>query len=428
MTRTETIKDGGSAPPGGQKPGLLVLFSEGTFPDDGVYPARPEVTIGRHHERTVFVEDPGMSRLHAAVRFGGGGVTVEDHGSHNGTRVNGVRVEGITPWSPGDVLRCGRTLLGLVGDVEAFKGWRRWSTEEALMGGPAIRAVRSKLRAYAPTDLEVLVTGESGTGKELAAEMVHRHSKRRGPLVPVNCAELPEALFEAELFGARKGAYTGADADRAGLFRSAHRGTLFLDEVAELPANLQAKLLRAVERGEVRPLGADRPVEADVRLVAATNRDLWDEVERGRFRQDLLHRLAGARVRLPALRDHPEDIPLLAGVLIGQYGGDRPTPTAMFIERLLLYSWPGNVRELQRVIRQALAHAAAAEQDTLIPDHLRRELRGDGAVAEDPLVRVKDALRQARGNVSHAAEALGISRAQVYKLLAARNLRAEDFR
>ena len=328
----------------------------------------------------------------------------------------------------GDVLRCGRTLLALVDDVEAFKGWRSWSVAHELAGGPVMEAVRKELMAYAPSDLEVLVTGESGTGKELAAGLVHSHSGLKGPLVPVNCAELPDALFEAELFGARKGAYTGAEKERVGLFRTAHGGTLFLDEVAELPATLQAKLLRAVEQGEVRPLGGDRPVKVDVRLVAATNRDLWAEVERGTFREDLLHRLAGARVRLPALREHPEDIPLLAERLILRHGGERTSASAMFMERLLLYRWPGNVRELQRVIRQALARATADGQHVLVPQHLRQELLEVERPVEDPLAAIKEALRLANGNVTHAAEALGMSRAQVYKLLAARGLRAEDFR
>ena len=430
MTRTETIKDNSSQRTGADpRPGLVILFSEGEFPDDGIYPMRPEITIGRHHDRLLYVEDPGMSRLHATVRFGGADVTLRDEGSHNGCFVNGDLVAGQLPLAPGDVLRCGRTLLSLVPDVKAFEGWRSWASTGPLVGGPAIRAVRRELRAYAPSDLELIVTGESGTGKELAAEMIHQHSGRAGPLVPVNCAELPEALFEAELFGARRGAFTGAVAERAGLFRAAHRGTLFLDEVGELPLGMQAKLLRVVERKEVRPLGGDRPEPADARLVAATNRDLSAQVERGQFRADLLHRLAGAVVRMPALREHPEDIPLMARWFIAEHGGAAaPTPTAAWVERLLMYRWPGNVRELQRVVRQALAQAAAGGQRALDPEHLRSELLQPGSQPVDLFSRVRDALSRQHGNVTRAAEELGVSRAQVYKLLEQRGLRAEDFR
>ena len=248
---------------------------------------------------------------------------------------------------------------------------------------------------------------------------------------PANCAEFAESVIEAELFGARRGAYTGAAADRPGLFQAAHRGTLFLDEVAELPLGLQAKLLRVVEQKQVRPLGGHQVTDVDVRLVAATNRDLEAEVQRGSFRHDLYQRLNGAEIHLLPLRQRKEDIPLLVAHLIRQHGGRRaPCPSVMMTERLLLHEWPGNVRELDRVLREALVRATAEDSHALLPVHLRQSVRhvAQHDAGSEYWKQRQLEMTQAKGNVSRAAAAMGISRAQVYKLLAARGLTADHFR
>ena len=425
MDRTETLPmDQPPSGPGESAPGLVVWFSEAPLPGDGAYPARPELTLGRSQDCFIFLEDSGLSRLHCVVRFGPGGATVQDQQSHNGTRVNGQPVTQAVPVKPGDVIRCGRTLLGVVDDIASFGGWRARGLRGPMVGGPAMTRVQQELAAFATVDLEVMVLGESGTGKELAAQQLHQLSGRTGAMTAVNCAELAESLFEAELFGARKGAYTGATASRPGLLAAAHRGTLFMDEVAELPLNLQAKLLRALEQREVRPLGGTETVKVDVRLVSATNRDLAQQVQVGSFREDLYHRLRGAVVRIPPLRQRPEDIPLLVEHI--NRGG--PRPTAAFMEKLLQHSWPGNVRELDRVLREAAARARAAGDDRLSTTHLRQEVQQPTQSQEDPFEQVRQVLARHQGNVSRAATELGLHRAQVYSMLRDRGLSAADFR
>ena len=423
---TETIRDSGDATVRQRPiPGLLLLSFDGAHSGDGIYPLQPEISVGRGPDCVVFLEDPGLSRRHAVIRSEGARLTVEDCGSHNGTFLDGRRLSGIEPLPHGALLRCGRALLTALADTRPYQGWRSWGLKRPLIGGPEIRLIREEIRTFATSDLEVLILGESGTGKEVVAGEVHKLSKRRGPLVAANCAELPESLFEAELFGADKGAFTGADRDRQGLFKSAHGGTLFLDEVTELPLSLQAKLLRVVEQKVVRPLGRSRGFEVDVRLVAATNRDLGAEVKRGTFRADLYHRLRGAEVRLPPLRDRRNDLPLLVAHLQPE---GSPPPSVVTMERFLMYGWPGNVRELDRTLREAAARATARRADRVLPEHLRPELRERAPRQSEAADEVIQALTAYKGNVVHAAQELGISRAQVYKLLKERGLSAGDFR
>jgi len=206
---------------------------------------------------------------------------------------------------------------------------------------------------------------------------------------------------------------------------AANGGTLFLDEVGELPLNLQAKLLRAMEQCEIRPVGGNQTVKVDVRLVSATNRDLARQVEQGDFREDLYHRLRGAVIYLPSLREHPEDIPLL----VEHITGGKPPATVDFMEKLMLHRWPGNVRELDRVLREAMARSRAAGDDTLKPAHLRQELRRPAPrQQDDPFQPVREALARSKGNVSAVASELGMHRAQIYSLLRARGMSASDFR
>ncbi len=239
--------------------------------------------------------------------------------------------------------------------------------------GPVLRVVEKA----APSQASILIRGETGTGKELIARALHRSSPRAGrAFVSINCAALPEGLLESELFGHEKGAFTGAVSKSQGLFRAATGGTLFLDEVGEMPASLQAKLLRVLEAREVRPVGATKSVPVDVRIVAATNRDLLGEVEAGAFREDLYYRLAVIEIEVPPLRRRPDDVPLLARFFLDRITteqGGTPRPlSAEAIDRLRAYPWPGNVRELLN----ALEHAAALGGDPVgvgdLPERIRR--------------------------------------------------------
>ena len=220
-----------------------------------------------------------------------------------------------------------------------------------------MEATLALARRVARTDATVLIEGETGTGKEMLSRFIHAESPRReGPFVPVNCAALPESLIEAELFGHEKGAFTGAVGRRAGCFETASGGTLLLDEVTEIPLALQAKLLRALQEGEVVRIGSSHPVKVDVRVVAVTNRDLRTEVAAGRFRQDLFYRLNVVALRPPALRDRPGDIAVLARHFLDKYAPGSPVQISQGAMRLMMaYAWPGNVRQLENAVERAVA-------------------------------------------------------------------------
>src|SRR5690348_13424005 len=229
---------------------------------------------------------------------------------------------------------------------------------ELVGRGPALEALARQIDLVAPTDAAVLILGESGTGKELVAREVHRRSTRAGkPLIRVNCAAVPRELYESEFFGHARGAFTGALRDRAGRFELADGGTLFLDEVGEIPLELQAKLLRVLQEGELERVGEERTRKVDVRVIAASNRDLRAEAEAGRFRQDLFYRLSVFPVELPPLQKRPEDVPLLAEHFLAlaarKLGRPKPRLTLANVQALQRYPWPGNVRELQHVIERA---------------------------------------------------------------------------
>lgn len=287
----------------------------------------------------------------------------------------------------------------------------------------------------APHESPVLLSGQSGTGKELVARLIHRESPRgEGPFVPVNCGAIPENLLESEFFGHVKGAFTGADRDRVGLFESARGGTLFLDEVGELPANLQVKLLRALQEREVRPVGGNQTLSVDVRIIAATNRDLEEAVADGSFRQDLYYRLAVVPIHLPSLVRRAEEIPELARHFLDRHQDrmgvavDGIAPDAM--EVLLSYPWPGNVRELENVLERALVLTEGPKVcvDDL-PSHVRNPTNGAMLATDDDDLSVKRrlaelerqliqrALERTSGNKTQAAELLELSpRALRYKI------------
>jgi transcriptional regulator with GAF, ATPase, and Fis domain len=242
----------------------------------------------------------------------------------------------------------------------AFNDRRREDDFESIIGdSDSLRYVLSRVEQVSETDATVLLFGETGTGKELLARAIHKRSRRRDrPFVIVNCAALPASLIESELFGRERGAFTGAHATQVGRFELANRGTLFLDEVGELPLELQPKLLRVLQSGELERLGSPRTIDVDVRLIAATNRDLVEEVRQGRFRRDLFYRLNVFPITVPSLRDRRQDIPLLVRHLVERHGRALRKPIDAVphsvVETLEAYDWPGNVRELENVIQRAI--------------------------------------------------------------------------
>ncbi|CAK7041726.1 MAG: Transcriptional regulatory protein ZraR [Desulfovibrio sp.] len=315
----------------------------------------------------------------------------------------------------------------LRGEVKALKSTIAHTFDSGGFIGqsPAMRQVMDMAASVAPSEATVLITGESGTGKELVAKMIHANSNRRkGPYVAVNCAALTESLLESELFGHEKGAFTGAEKRREGRFLAADKGTIFLDEVGEIPLSMQAKLLRAIQEREIQRVGGDTPVKVDVRILAATNRDLQEEVTSGRFRQDLFYRLNVVSLHLPSLRERPEDIPLLATHFLKQFAerNDKPvkgfTPAAM--DRLVKYSWPGNVRELENTVERAvvLLMGEYVSERELPPSIVTADASGrtpgidfsDMTLEEIERVIVTEIVNNVGGNKSEAARRLGITR------------------
>ncbi len=303
----------------------------------------------------------------------------------------------------------------------------------------AMRAVVHEAEIAARSDLTVLITGETGTGKEVVARSIHAHGERAArPLIYVNCAALPESIAESELFGHVKGAFTGAIEHRAGKFEVADHGTLFLDEIGELPLAVQPKLLRALQTGEIQRVGADRVARVDVRIIAATNRDLPAEVRAGRFRADLYHRLSVYPIAIPALRDRREDILLLAGLFLDDarirlgLGAVRLTEDARVA--LLSHDWPGNVRELEHtILRAALRAAGGNRRQTVVIEAATLDLPAPvpAAVASAPVIqhvtldaalddlkrrRIADAVDRAHGNWAEAARRLGVDRGNLHRM------------
>jgi len=306
--------------------------------------------------------------------------------------------------------------------------------ESMIIGNdPAIVDVYNAVARVAPLPIPVLIRGETGTGKELIARALHRFgSNPDGPFVPLNCAAIPENLLESELFGHRKGSFTGADRNHRGAVESARDGTLFLDEIGELPALLEVKLLRFLQSGEVRPVGADRSLHVPVRVVAATNRDLRAEVEAGSFRKDFYFRLAAYEIELPPLRERRSDIPPLVEHFRRRHEDnldlDTQTPaSAEVLEILNGYSWPGNVRELEHVVQRALVDSGSLTDDRSIRELLEHDsgypeggtdtpgIGDDLTLRELEKRHIEAVLRRCGGNRTRTAEILGIERKSLYR-------------
>jgi two-component system, NtrC family, response regulator HydG len=325
----------------------------------------------------------------------------------------------------------------LVAENRALKAQLATLGAGGLIGNaPAFRAVLDALRQAAPTSATVLLTGESGTGKELAARMLHDLSPRSaGPFVPIHCAAIPEGILESELFGYERGAFTGAAGRKEGRFERAHAGTLFLDEVGEMTPAVQVKLLRVLQDGVVERLGGTQPIQVEVRIVAATNKDLTAEVKAGRFREDLFYRLDVVAVRMPPLRERREDVPLLAAAflrrLAERHGKAIRGFTPAALAALEAYAWPGNVRELEHAVERAVVLCRAETLDAGdLPDAVRAALPGAGAPASGAIpipvgtpmeeverIVIRETLRHTRGDKNLAAQILGIAARTIYRKL-----------
>ncbi len=311
---------------------------------------------------------------------------------------------------------------------------KEYSFHQILGKSKAIQAVFDLIRRVADSPTNVLITGESGTGKELVAKAIHYNSDRRdAPFIPVNCAAIPEQLLESELFGHMRGSFTDAKMDKRGLFEEAQKGTLFLDEISELPLMLQAKILRAIQEKEIRRVGANKPVPVDVRIIAATNLNLVEEVKAKRFRDDLYYRLNVIELKLPPLRERREDIPLLVEAFLKKCGEARGKEVKgvgeAALAMLMDYAWPGNVRELENVIERAVTLTRGAK---ISPDDLPQAVqgaRGDRRVLDEAAEKtlplheiekeyIKKILEKTGGNKYQAAHALGIDRKTLYRKLA----------
>jgi transcriptional regulator with PAS, ATPase and Fis domain len=407
------------------------------FPERLSTPLTGRSVIGRDAACTTVLNGSELSRQHAEFRVDGPIVAVRDLDSRNGVFVNGARVTD-APVAPGDVVRCGEW-IGVLVSIAAPSASAFGEIGAGWFGGATLRAAVEPARRLA-IDLPIVVQGETGTGKEGTARAIHAWSGRPGPFVAVNCAALPEELAEAELFGYRKGAFTGAAQASPGLFRAADGGSIFLDEILDLPLALQAKLLRVLEDRHVRAVGETRDVPVDVRVIAATQEPLGAAAAVRRFRADLHARLDGLTVILPPLRERREDVvPLFLEFLRQHAGGRPPAVEPKLIEALCLYDWPLNVRELLLLARRLLgvhghepalkrAHLpsrmlerrpeAAAEKSGAEPGDEGKPARRatDDRSEFDALI---DALRREQGSVARAAALIGVSRARAYRLISA---------
>jgi len=379
---------------------------------------RPLV-IGRGPVGPVDIDDAAMSRQHAEVAYLEGAWHVRDLGSRNGTAVDARRLSAAVVSSSARVLRCGDTLFLFCADLRPFLRARVDIVEGAVVG-PRLARLWDEIASIAARGQTVHITGETGSGKELAARQFHRAGPNpSGKFVAVNCATIPAALAERLLFGARRGAYSGADVDSEGYVQAAHGGTLFLDEVAELEAAVQPKLLRAIETREVLPLGAAQPKKVEFRLCSASHAGLRERVAAGRFREDLYFRMGRPEVAVPPLRERAEEIPWL---IQSRLGTQAPAHVSL-VEQALVMRWPGNVRELDLEVREAARRAAADGSPAVEARHL--EVAPASSVEVAPVSRATMPTREALvaaldandGNVAATARALGVHRTQLRRWL-----------
>ncbi|MEM1416291.1 MAG: sigma 54-interacting transcriptional regulator [Myxococcota bacterium] len=393
---------------------------------DGSHPGR--VLVGTSAACTLRLHDPSVSRRHVALELEGGTLRLRDLGSTNGTFVNDVRIVEASVEPPA-TLRLGQSELRISAEVGAGVEPAPRRTFGRLRGESlAMRRLYPLCERLALSAIPLVIEGETGTGKEALAEAIHEEGPRsHGPFVVFDCTVVPATLMEAELFGHVRGAFTGATEARKGVFFEADGGTLLLDEIGDLAPALQPKLLRAIDRGEARPVGAAKGARADVRIIAATRRDLDREVEEGRFRDDLFHRLAVGRVELPPLRVRRGDVAALAYAFWEELGGERADLPRSLLRRWEAHAWPGNVRELRNAIARRLALGELASFDPVpaidgdwVAPILALPLKEARQRLQEEFERryVHAMLERHRGNVTHAAEGAGVARRYFQKVKA----------
>ena len=405
-------------------------------PDTGlvIELAQPAMVIGRAGGTAdLALNDPKVSGLHCELRLEAGGYRLRDLSSTNGTFVRGVRiVEAYL--APGATIAVGKSgiVFTPLADAVDLPLWSEAGLAGLVGQSPPMRHLFEMLERFARSEATVLIQGETGTGKELVADAIHQRSMRAGgPFQVLDCSSLPEQLVEDQLFGHEPGAFTGAARATVGVFEAGHGGTLFLDEIGELPLETQAKLLRAVESRRIRRIGSTKQIACDVRIVAATNRDLAVEVNRGTFRADLYYRLAVARLTVPPLRERRDDIPVLVAHFLRQLDGAGVAPLpADFLDRAQAHPWPGNVRELRNAVERA---ALLPHHPTVLAEQAAPRPAGSSGAPVDVTVPFKvakqhmiddfdrrylEALLAANDdNISAAARAAGIDRMSIYKMI-----------
>jgi DNA-binding NtrC family response regulator len=390
-------------------------------------------SIGSHPANDLVIDDVTVSRFHCEIVIDSRGARLRDLESMNGTIVDGTQIYECL-LRGGSLVRIGRSTLRF--ELAAAQNQLPISEVTGfgrLVGhSVAMRTTFAVLERAAATDVTVLLNGETGTGKQVAAEAIHEHSGRaEGPLITVDCGGLPGNLLESELFGHEKGAFTGAGERRIGAFEEASGGTLFLDEIGELPLDLQPKLLRALEERTIRRVGSNRHFPIDVRVIAATNRDLRAEVNGSRFREDLYFRLAVVQIHLPPLRERPEDIPMLVDALLARMKIPDQVAARLrerdMIDRLAGGAWPGNVRELRNFLQRYMVFEDAMPVGRAETESERHRMHVDVTqkwqderariVADFERRYLEELLRRHDHVVARAARAAGLDRVYLYKLL-----------
>jgi transcriptional regulator of acetoin/glycerol metabolism len=411
----------------------------------GAQGATERITSEGRSKITLRLVDTKMSSSHARFLRSGDRWTVSDAGSKNGTFVNGRLIDSAT-LEDGDVLELGSTFFVFRGGDDAPPPPAEAVGADAALGIPTLHASfardLARLDQVARSNISVMLLGETGTGKEVLARAIHRVSQRSGPFHGINCGALPTALVESELFGAKKGAFSGAVADRPGILRSAEGGTLLLDEIGDLPLVSQAALLRVLQEREVVPVGDTRRIPVDVRVISATHRDLAELAAMGAFRDDLLARLNGFELRVPPLRDRPEDLGVLVQALLQRMAPER-APRVVFTRlaarALHLHSWPKNVRELEKCLEAALVLSGEGAVDVV---HLPKEVSAGTRRASSarpsavPLTEADEKrrgdlvrlLEQHGGNLSAVARDLGKARVQIQRWMKRYALKPEDYK
>jgi DNA-binding NtrC family response regulator len=434
--------------------GLVLLYAE----DYADMPAAwsltdSPATIGRESPAQITIPVRAVSRMHAEIKREPSGYLLRDIGSRNGTILDGRAITE-APLEHLSEIRVGDTILKFVDrgiqeyapyriDGTLLAGARRRSRSgSALVGGLQMDRIAAEVERIAPTELNVMLLGESGTGKEVVARELHRVSGRRGQFCAINCAAIPAPLIESELFGYKRGAFSGADRDKPGLIRSADGGTLLLDEIGDMPLEAQAKLLRVLQAREVFPLGATAAERVDVRFVCATHRDLARLQIAGKFREDLFARLNEYQLRLPALRERKEDVFLLARTFLGRHGNAGLSPSFAFMVALLHHDWPYNVRELEACMKRCVALSdGELLAETHLPEAIRQGLsdygqrpeRTSSAPAADFRAmpssdELKALLRAHGGNIAAVGRELGKARMQIHRWMRRYQIDVDDYR